>query len=199
MKVIGITGGIGSGKSFVASLAAQFFPILHISTDDIAKEQMKKGGCSYKAVVEAFADECEILDGEGELNRAELAKLVFADEKKLALLNSITHPNVLEEMNRIIELAREEGEYEAVLIESALIFESGICERCDAVWYVYSPVETRVERLMSSRGYSEQKIKSILDDQLSEEEFVRRSDAVIYNDNDTTIEMLVMRISELAL
>lgn len=197
MKVIGITGGIGSGKSFVADIASKFFPILHISTDDIAREQMKKGGCSYIEVVRSFETECDILREDGELNREALARVVFSDENKLKLLNSITHPNVLAEMERIIDAVQAEGEYEAVLIESALVFESGIADRCDMVWYVCSPVETRISRLMETRGYSEQKIKTILDDQLSEEEFARRADAVIFNDRDTTIEQLVMQIAAL--
>lgn len=196
MKVIGLTGGVGCGKSFVAGVAVQFFPILHISTDDIAREQMKKDGCSYKAVLENFKDE-NLLTPEGELNRAALAEIVFKNPEKLKLLNSITHPRVIEEMNRRIEEARQGGEYEAVLVESALIFESGINKCCDQVWYVYAPEDTRKARLAASRGYSQEKIKSIFDDQLSEEEFRKQADVVIFNDDSVSVEMMVLKIADL--
>lgn len=196
MKVIGLTGGVGCGKSYVAGVAEQFFPVLHISTDDIAREQMKKGGCSYQEVMDCFGG-ADILDEGGELNRAALAKIVFNDSEKLKKLNSITHPNVISEMNDRIEAARESGEYEAVLIESALIFESGIHKQCDEVWYVYAPEETRKKRLSASRGYSDEKIQSILDDQLSEDEFKNKSDVLIFNDDTITVEMMVLRIAGL--
>lgn len=197
MKIIGLTGGIGSGKSFVAGVATGFFPVFHISTDDIAREQMQRGGCSYNAVLKAFSEEDGVVGEDGELDRQQLSKVVFANRKKLDLLNSITHPNVIEEMKRQIREAEQSGEYEAVLIESALIFESGINTICDSVWYVYAPTDCRKQRLKMSRGYSDEKTESILDDQMSDDEFMRLSDETILNDDSVTVEMMVLRISEL--
>ena len=197
MKIIGITGGIGSGKSYVASVTAKYFPVLHVSTDDIAKEQMKKDGISYDMVVKAFSDICsQLLDEDGEINRAALSKTVFSDNSLLDMLNSITHPNVISELKSIIEREEKKGFYSAVLIETALIFESGIDKMCDSVWDVYASLNCRKRRLKASRGYSEEKIESILDDQLDEEEFKKKSDIVIVNDDSTDIRDLIISIDK---
>lgn len=197
MKIIGITGGIGSGKSYVASVTAKYFPVLHVSTDDIAKEQMKKGGISYDMVVKTFGDICpQLLDEDGEINRAALSKTVFSDNSLLDMLNSITHPNVISELKSIIEREEKKGFYSAVLIETALIFESGIDKMCDSVWDVYASLNCRKRRLKASRGYSEEKIVSILDDQLDEEEFKKKSDIVIVNDDSTDIRDLIISIDK---
>ena len=195
MKIIGITGGIGSGKSFVADVAAGYFKILHISTDAIATAQMKKGGISFKGVVDEFGKMCDnLIMDDGELNRPALASLVFSDRKLLEKLNSITHPNVINEVNRIVEFEKSRGYYDAVLIESAIIIESGIADDCDAVWYVHAPLLCREERLRRTRGYSDEKIKSILDDQLDEKAFIDRADTFIENGDDVTVDNLVCQI-----
>lgn len=197
MKIIGITGGIGSGKSYVADVAAKYFPVLHVSTDDIAKDQMKKGGISYDMVVKVFGDYCaDLLDENGEINRPALSKVVFADSDLLNRLNSITHPNVTLEIENIIEREKNNGFYRAVLIETALIFEAGIDKICDQVWYVYAPVDCRKRRLKASRGYTEEKIESILDDQLDEDTFREKSDIVISNDDSNDIRDLIVSIDK---
>lgn len=197
MKVIAITGGIGSGKSYVAALMEHFFPILHISTDDLAREQMKKGGISYEGVISHFSKYGNITMTDGEIDRAALAKLVFNDEGLLSELNSITHPNVIKALKERINLEREKDEYIAILIESALVFESGIDSMCDEVWCVTASVGERIERLRNSRGYSDEKIRSILDDQMNTEDFISRSDRVIENENGKTAEQLVAEIAEI--
>lgn len=195
MKIIGLTGGIGSGKSFVAKVATEFFPVLHISTDDVAKEQMKKGGISYQAVVNQFFSYDEkLLDEDGEINRKVLASIVFNNKMLLDNLNAITHPNVINKMNEMISEARKSGEYEAVLVESALIFESGINKICDSVWYVYAPTDCRIKRLMKSRGYSREKIDSIMDDQLDDTTFINQSDVIINNGDEVTVEEMVLQL-----
>lgn len=195
MKVIGITGGIGSGKSYVADVAAKYFPVLHVSTDDIAREQMKKGGISYKGVLEEFGGLCEnLLEADGEINRKALSEIVFADKQLLEKLNSITHPNVINEIKEIIEREEAEGFYSAVLIETALVFESGIDKICDSVWYVFASLDCRIRRLKQSRGYSDEKIQSILDDQLDEKTFREKSDVVISNNDETDIRDLIVSI-----
>ena len=197
LKVIGLTGGIGCGKSFVAKLAESFFPVYHINTDDMAREQMKKGGISYNRVLEGFKEYGDILlEEDGEINRKELSKIVFSDKKALEKLDSITHPAVIEEINEIIAREKEQGRFEAVLIESALVFESGIDKICDEVWYVYAPIETRTKRLMESRGYSIEKIDAVLSGQLKEQDFIDRSDRVIQNGDEVTTADLLHTIAE---
>ncbi len=200
MKVIGLTGGIGSGKSFVAKIASYFFPVLHINTDEMARQQMMKGQISYNRVVEEFSKYSdELLREDGEINRPVLAKIVFNDAGLLNKLNSITHPAVIEGIKEIIREESGCGEYEAVMIESALVFESGIDRICDEVWFVHAPVSTRIRRLKETRGYSDEKISSVLDDQLAEEEFIKRSDRVIENDDGTGVEEMFTVLSDMLL
>lgn len=200
MKVIGLTGGIGSGKSFVAKVASYFFPVLHINTDEMARQQMMKGQISYNRVVEEFSKYSdELLKKDGEINRPVLAKIVFNDAGLLNKLNSITHPAVIEGIKEIIREESGCGEYEAVMIESALVFESGIDRICDEVWFVHAPVSTRIRRLKETRGYSDEKISSVLDDQLAEEEFIKRSDRVIENDDGTGVEEMFTVLSDMLL
>ena len=192
MKIIGLTGGIGSGKSFVANVAEKHFNILHISTDEIARQQMLKGGTSYYRVIEEFsAYSDELVLENGEINRPVLSRLVLNDHNLLKKLDNITHPAVIDEVNGIIAREKEANEHDALLIETALIYEAGMDSICDEVWYVYAPVATRRKRLSLSRGYSEERIDGFLEGQKPEEEFLRLSDRTVPNGEDVTEEDMV--------
>ena len=198
MKVIGLTGGIGCGKSYVAKLAESNFPVYHINTDEMARNQMKKGGESYYKVLEGFKEYKDIiLDEDQEINRKELSKIVFNDSTALKKLDDITHPAVIEEIRNIIAREKELNRFTAVIIESALVFESGINSMCDEVWYVFAPVDTRIRRLMNSRGYSMDKINAVLSGQMKERDFIEKSDRVIENDDDVSTKELLRIIGEL--
>lgn len=189
MKVIGLTGGIGSGKSKVASLLQKELKAFIIYTDEIARDQMKRGGCSYHAVVKQFGT--EILDEFEEIDRAELAKVIFQKEELVKLLNSLTHPNVHLEVMRLIEEAKAQKEkYSAIFVETALLFEAGYQEFCDEIWYVHAPKEDRIKRLKESRGYSLEKIDSIMKKQNTEEYFLSHSHVIIENGDSITTEEL---------
>lgn len=192
MKIIGLTGGIGSGKSFVAKVATMHFNVLHISTDEIARTQMLKGGVSYGRVIEEFSRYTDdLLLEDGEINRPALSKVVLNDPKLLEKLDSITHPAVIDEVNSIIENEKEAGRYDAVLIETALIYEAGIDSTCDEVWYVYAPRLTRRKRLALDRGYSDERIDGFFNGQKPEEEFLRRSTRTVPNGDDVTEEDMI--------
>ena len=192
MKVIGLTGGIGSGKSFVADIAEKYFNILHINTDEIARRQMLKGGISYGKVVDEFSSYSdELLDENGEINRQVLGKIVLNDEVLIKKLDSLTHPDVIDEVNGIIASEKEKAEKEAVLIETALLYDAGIDGMCDEVWYVYAPMATRRRRLKASRGYSEEKTDAFFSKQRSEEDFLRLADRTVPNGEDVTEEDMV--------
>ena len=196
MKIIGLTGGIGSGKSFVAGVAENNFPVLHISTDEIARRQMQKDGISFKRVVKTFSKYTEhLLSEDGEINRPELSKIVMNDPKLLKKLDKITHPAVIDELYTIISIEKSRGKYSAVLIETALLYEAGIDEMCDEVWYVYAPVSTRSTRLMEKRGYTPEKTEMFLKNQQSEEEFLKRADRTVPNGADVTEEDMIHIIS----
>lgn len=189
MKIIGLTGGVGSGKSYVADIICKNLPILHINTDDIARRQMLKGGESYDGVVAEFGR--DILDEEGQIDRAKLAAIVFNDQDKLKKLNSLTHPNVTKEVRRIIDIA-ERGDvqsmvydrpvpYKAVLVETAILKEAGYESFCDHIWFVKAPKQDRIERVMKSRGYSRERAESTIASQADDEEFESYCTGVINN------------------
>ena len=182
MKVIGITGGIGSGKSLVAKILVEKYGAYVLNTDRIAKEQMEVGGVSYHGVVEYFGK--EILEQDGSINRKKLAEIVFHDKDKLKQLNALTHPQVLKEVLEELSSLRKEGKVPYVIIETALMIEAGFDYICDEVWYVYTPEEIRRERLKKERNYSDQKIDRIFEFQSKPEEFRKRFPKVIENVGD---------------
>lgn len=179
MKVIGITGGIGSGKSFIAGIMKENFHAYLINTDQIAHKLMEKGRISYELIVRYFGE--KVLDTEGEIDRGALGRIVYQDPDKLLTLNSFTHPYVMEYVKRLIEERRRESET-LICIETALPIEAGLKEFCDAIWYVYAPENTRRERLIRSRNYEKEKIDQILKNQISDRDYRKASTHIIIND-----------------
>ncbi|BBF42571.1 dephospho-CoA kinase [Lachnospiraceae bacterium KM106-2] len=184
MKVIGLTGGIGSGKSTVANVLKEKFHAYLILTDDVARELMEPGGASYQAVVAYFGT--QILTESGEIDRKALANIVFADQEKLETLNSLTHPLVMDYVLKKTEEIKKEGRYSCIVVESALLIQAGYIPYCDEVWYVRVPDDIRRTRLKSSRGYSDEKIDAILQKQMSNEEFELHATKIIDNDGECT-------------
>ena len=182
MKVIGLTGGIGSGKSMVAEILREKYKACILDTDSIAKRQMEPGGESYRLVLEHFGE--EILCPDGRINRQKLADIIFRDASKRLKINQLTHPIVLEEVKKEIESRRKSGTTEYLVVETALMIESGYDFICDEVWYVYAPKELRRLRLKESRGYSDEKIDSIMANQKKDEEFRAKYCKVIENTSD---------------
>lgn len=192
MKIIGITGGIGCGKSTILELLQKNFNACVIKTDDLGRKVLEPGTEGYLQVVNLFGE--DILDSHGMINRSMLAEIVFHDEEMLCLLNDIVHPLVKMEVCHDIARAKEQGRYDFYFIESALIFEDHYELLCDEVWYITAELSVRVERLMKSRGYSEEKILSIMAQQLSDEEFSNRCDFVL--NNSTTLEYALEQLKK---
>jgi dephospho-CoA kinase len=182
MKVIGLTGGIGSGKSLVANIMREQYGAMILDTDRIAREQMEPGGVSYLEVLDYFGT--GILSEDGTIDRGKLAALVFEDKEKRLRINEITHPKVLKEVRQQIEQYRERKEIPFLLIETALMIEAGYDFICDEVWYVYAPEEQRREWLKKERGYSEEKIATIINNQCKPQDFRERYPKVIENVRD---------------
>ena len=179
MKVIGLTGGIGCGKSLVANILESKYGAYLLNTDAIAKAQMEPGGASYQSVVEYFGS--EILAKDGTINRVKLAQIIFEDNDKRLMINKLTHPKVLEEVIKEINIIREKGTIPYVVIETALMIEAGYDFICDEVWYVYALEEDRRTRLKKDRDYSDEKIDAIFVNQSKEEEFRAKFTKVIEN------------------
>ena len=178
MKVIGITGGIGSGKSEVLEYLRREYGVYVCEADRVAKTLQQKDTDCYRAIVESFGE--EILDEEGELDRAGLAETVFVSPQLLERLNGIVHPAVKEIICQEIEAQRAAGEKMFVL-EAALLLEDHYDEICDEVWFIYADRDVRRRRLKNSRGYSDDRITAIFDSQMTRDAYLERCDRAIDN------------------
>ena len=179
MKVIGITGGIGSGKSEILSYLKRRANCRIIIADHVAHELEVKGGVCYEGIVALLGE--DILAEDREIDRTKLAACIFADKKLLAQINAIVHPAVKEYITAKIAEERKAGKYEYLFIEAALLIEDGYEEIVDEMWYIHADEQVRRDRLKASRGYSDEKIDNIMRDQLPEEEFYRHCPTVIDN------------------
>lgn len=186
MKVIGITGGVGAGKSTVIMMLRELCVCRIIMADDVAKEIMAKGGALTGQAERLFGAEAYLADGS--LNKTHIAYMIYADSKLLERWNSIVHPAVNAEIYRRIDEARQSRQYEFTFIEAALLIENGYDRICDELWYVYADAEVRKERLLKQRGYDYAKTESIIKSQLSDEEFRRKCSFVI--DTGTELEQV---------
>lgn len=182
MKIVGITGGVGSGKSEVLRLLEEKFNCGVIRTDDVARDLCEPGEKSYELIVEAFGK--DILDSEGRLDRPKIASIVFEDESKRQALNQCTHPQVYEWVRSRVREWRTENLYSMIAVEAALMDELKEIGVCESYWYVYVKPEIRRERLRISRGYSEEKMDAIFAAQLPEFVFLDGCDVVIDNNSD---------------
>ena len=143
---------------------------------------MVPGAKSYDAIVYAFGN--KILNDDQTINRPALGEIVFHDETKLSLLDSITHKNVDEEILARIDAFGKEEPDGLVVVESALLVGAGYEKKFDQLWYIYTREEVRYERLKASRGYSDEKIAQMIAKQQSEEQFKSMASHVIDNSGD---------------
>ena len=156
MKVIGVTGGVGAGKSEVLGYIAEHWNATVVEADEVGYLVMRPGKACYSSIVDLFGT--EIVKEDQTLDRELIAKIVFEN--------------------------KEENETNIFIVEAALLIEDKYDEICDELWYIYADEETRMERLKQNRGYSEEKCRSIFRNQLSEEEFSDHCDFEIDNSDD---------------
>lgn len=179
MRLIGITGGVGAGKSTILEYIRAHYRCRIYLADEVAHEVKKPGQPCYKALVMLLGQ--EILAENREIHRGRMAEKIFGDENLLERVNGIVHPAVQTYLLERIRQAREDGGVELFFIEAALLIECGYREIVDEMWYIYAGEDVRRERLRESRGYSEEKIDRIISSQLTESEFRSGSDFVIDN------------------
>ncbi|MDD3745444.1 MAG: dephospho-CoA kinase [Anaerostipes sp.] len=182
-KIIGITGGVGSGKSEVLRILKEDFQAKIIIADQVAHDLMEPGNVNYKGIVAEFGT--EILLEDKKISRKALGQIVFHNKEKLQRLNQLTHPNVDRQIQEIMKEAREE-DCHLIVCEAAILVGAGYEAMFDELWYIFTREEVRRERLKASRGYSDEQIDAMLSNQTSEEEFKRIADVVI--DNSDTLE-----------
>ncbi|MGA5600112.1 dephospho-CoA kinase [Streptomyces griseoincarnatus] len=188
MLTVGLTGGIGAGKSEVSRLLVERGAVL-IDADRIAREVVEPGTPGLAAVVEAFGE--EILAEDGSLDRPRLGALVFSDPDKLATLNSIVHPLVGARSRELEEAAPEDA---VVVHDVPLLTENGLARLYDVVIVVDAGTGTQLDRLVRLRGMSEEDARARMAAQATREQ--RRAVADIVIDNDVPLDALERRVEE---
>lgn len=178
--VLGVTGGIGSGKSTVSRILEELGAVI-IDADVISKQIVKPGERALAELTEAFGQ--DILDESGQLKRKLLAEIVFNDKKRLQILNSILHKYVAQ---RIKEDVKEQLLKKAcvIVIDAPIPIQTGFLDLCDKVWTVSALMETRIERVMKRNGMTREGAVSRIKSQIPDEDYIKIANTVIYNDKD---------------
>ena len=186
--VIGIFGGIGSGKSLVLGILKNDYAAYVIEADKKAHELYEIGEDTYTELVGLCSD--KILNPDKSINRKVLADLLYNDKELLAKVNSLVHPGVWERIEK--EALEKQKEFSYVVVEAAILPDKKY-DIYDETWYIYSDETTRRKRLKESRAYSDEKIDGIMEKQSSEEEYCRFADRVI--ENNSSPEQLKYKIA----
>lgn len=190
IPVIGMTGGVGSGKSALLDELKKNLNSLILKTDDIAKKLKEPGEICYNGLVLLLGR--EIIGADKYIDNVRMSKLIFENKKLLQKVNEIVHPEVEKAVREIIN---KEKKADIIFIESALLIEADYKSKfLDELWYVYANKNIRRERLFSSRGYSYDKINKIVSSQLDDEIFRAEADFII--DNSYTLEYSLKQIKE---
>ena len=174
VSVIGLTGGVGAGKSLVLSILKTKYNAQVIEADKVAHELMMPGEDGYLQVKETFGE--TILHSDGTINRAALGKVIFENESAREQVNSIIHPLVWKRIRQKIS-ASQAG---LIVVEFAIMGEEAE-DIYDEMWYVRASEMVRIRRLSENRGYTKERSEQIIRSQASEQEYVRRCDRVIEN------------------
>ena len=192
MRLIGITGGVGAGKTELLHYIGEHYSCEIYLADQVAHEVKRPGQECYSRLVGLMGR--GILGPDGEIDKKAMADRIFADQGLLRRVNEIVHPAVLTYLLERIEEARRNRRVQLFFIEAALLIEAGYGAIVDEMWYVYAREEVRRRRLVQSRGYTEQKISDIMKEQLEEAVFREKSDFVI--DNSGALEEAYRQIDE---
>ena len=181
MRILGITGGIGSGKSEVLRILDSKEGVYILESDKLAHKLMQPGHTCYKRIVEAFGT--GILSQNESINRPALGELVFSDPAKLDQLNRIVHPAVKSRIRSRIRSAKKRG-VRLFVIEAALLIQDGYRSICDELWYIHVDRELRIERLLLGRGGTREKWESVLQSQPKEAYFRENTDVTLETGGD---------------
>ena len=177
--VLGITGGVGCGKSTLLSMLEKKKGAKVILADNLGHEVMEPGTECYEQIVTLLGS--SILDETGHIKREKMAQIIYGDDEKRRQVNEIVHPSVKKEIKERIRMWQAEP---LVVVETALMFESGCDAYCDEVWGIFTDPEIRIDRLSKSRGYSREKSLSIMQKQMSYEELKQKCSHVLFNDEE---------------
>ena len=190
-KVIGLTGGIGSGKSTVSQYLAELGAVI-LDADKVGHEAFQPNTEAWREVVAAFGR--EIVAPSGEIDRKKLGGIVFSHPESLTRLNQIMHPRMFDMMQVQIEEYRRQG-VDVIVLEAAILIEANWTPLVDEVWVAVAPETAVLERLKKQRGLEEAQILARIRSQLSSEERVKQADVVINNDGE--LDEVKVRVKEL--
>lgn len=188
MKVIGLTGGIGSGKSTVAGFMAELGAVI-MELDKIGHEAMKSGKETWKLLVNEFGE--DIIATDGEIDRSRLGEIVFNDRKALRRLGDIIHPEIDRIINVRLEEYRNKG-VNYVVLEAAARLDTDRSSQVDELWVMVAPTEVVLDRLAKRSGFSESESVARIKAQLPDEERIKRADVVL--NTDCSLEELKNRV-----
>lgn len=194
MKVIGLTGKTGSGKSIISSLLKDM-GVYVIDTDIIARKVVEKDMPALKELCEAFGD--VILKSDKALDRKVLAKLAFSSKENTKTLSGITHPYITKEVGREISFAKENG-YDFCVIDAAVLLESECKDFCDIVAVVCAKESVRLKRIMARDDIDEQSALLRMRAQKSDEYYLKNADIIIMNDGSVDLEDSAKKLLEFA-
>ena len=192
MILIGITGGVGCGKSEVIRYLEKTYSAKVLLADDVANALKKPGMPCYQPVIACLGE--QILDSDGCINNGKMAQAIFGNQSKLAEINRIIHPAVRMQIESEIEKEKKAGRYDFFFLEAALLLEEHYDEILDELWYIYAHENVRRKRLKDGRGYSDEKITSIISKQIAEETFREACEVII--DNSGSFEETKKQIDE---
>lgn len=193
MRIVGLTGGIGSGKSTVTDyLISKGFHVL--DADKIAREIVMPGSDMLIELSSVFGK--EILQEDGSLDRKKLGMMVFSDAEKKETLDRLMHTRILEMIHeRILEFREESAHSKVIFIDAALLFETGLSKSTDEIWVIDADDETRIRRIMARDGLQREEILKRIESQMTREEKNSRADVIL--DNSGEPEALYRQIDEL--
>ena len=192
MRIIGLTGGIATGKSQVSSILSELGAMV-IDADIVAREVVQKGLPAWQQLKDTFGEEYFLSNGE--LNRRKLGQLVFSHPSELDKLNSITHPAIKAKIEERINDLKVQGYNGILVVDAALLLEAGWETMVDQVWVVDAPMEKRIERIMKRDNLTRDQALSRINSQMSQQERIAKADKIIYNNsNIDSLKEQVLRI-----
>lgn len=192
MKIIGVTGGIGSGKSTVSRILVDLGAKV-INADQIARKVVDRGKKALDELVEHFGQ--EIINSEGALDRKKLGGIVFKNPESLEFLNRITHKYIAERIIQELEEIKANGNTEMVVLDVPIPIEHGFIDVVDKIWVITANREIRIARIMKRSGLTREEAISRINAQKSDEEYERIADGIICNNGDIVqLEKEVVRL-----
>lgn len=191
MRVIGLTGGIGTGKSTASEyLRKQGFSI--IDADRISREIVEPGTLLLKELEKNFGS--GIIKDDGTLDRKALAAIVFSDKEKKSRLDGLMHGHILDEIERKISESQS-GEGRGIIVDAPLLFETGLEKKCDQIWLITADEKLRILRVCERDGMDPEEVRARIQNQMADEEKKERAHRIV--DNSGSKEALLAQLAEL--